>query len=301
MDTAHKQINLPHITKPWTRDAWERAKPFVLEQRQKLEGMGWSNVDGARTELYVLKRNAPAGSFTEDGSIYIRVPKKFIDFTRSGKGNTADEGADGDEAADGKKKKATRVSKKKDNATSYEMNDPLVWKVKVENAESDDPERQPSVCLDVVEPMENILYLIMTLQPGLIRLHASRKNVVQPGTKQSAMRDDADTPTVRHTAMVAASESYTRTLPPAYWFKRNAEALQKILNANGEESKEYEHTLAAAENVQRAVTRDMKDVAEKTWEEKAGGAAADADASKGADAPKKAKKVRDAPAATAAA
>lgn len=306
MDTAHKQVNLPHIAKPWTRDAWERAKPWVLEQRQKLEGMGWSSVDGARTELYVLKKNAPAGSFTEDGSIYIRVPKKFIDFTRSGKGNAADEGAEaddgGEDAGDKKKKKATRVSKKKENAPSYELNDPLVWKIKIENAESDDPERQPSVCLDLPEPMENILYLIMTLQPGLIRLHASRKNVVQPGTKQSAMRDDADTPTVRHTAMVAASESYTRTLPPAYWFKRNAESLQKILNVNGEESKEYEHSLAAAENVQRAVTRDCKDVTEKTWEEKVGGsAAADADANKPADAPKKAKKVRDAPAAAAAA
>lgn len=272
-DNARKQVNLEHITKPWTRDTWERARPWILEQRQKLEGLGWSNVDGARTELFVLKKNAPHGSFTEDGSIYIRVPKKFIDFNRSGKTGGdeggAEEGGEGEEG-EKKKKKPSRVSKKKENAPSYELNDPLVWKIKVENAESDDPERIPSVVLDLPEPMENIMYMVMTLQPGLIRLHAARKNVVQPGTKQSATRDDAETPTVRHTAMVASSEAYTRTLPPAYWFKRNMESLQKILNS-GEEGKEYEHTLAAAENVQRAVTRDCKDVEERTWEEKIGG------------------------------
>lgn len=152
--------------------------------------------------------------------------------------------------------------------------------------------------------------MVMTLQPGLIRLHASRKDVVQPGTKKSAARDDAATPTVRHTALVAASEAYTRTLPPAYWFKRNVENLQKILNTNPETGKEFEHTLAAAENVQRAVTRDSKDVSERTWEEKIGGNAgqrpSDADGSaasaSNAAAPKKGKKAKDAaPAATAAA
>lgn len=91
-------------------------------------------------------------------AIYIRIPKKFIDFTRSGKG--ADEGAEdaaeGDEASEKKKKKASRLAKKKENATSYELNDPLVWKLKIENAESDDPARQPSVILDVPEAMENM-------------------------------------------------------------------------------------------------------------------------------------------------
>ena len=185
------------------------------------------------------------------------------------------------------------------------MNDPLVWKIKVENSESDDPERIPSVVLDIPEPMENIMYMVMTLQPGLIRLHAARKNVVQPGTKQSATRDDAETPTVRHTAMVAGSEAYTRTLPPAYWFKRNMESLQKILNS-GEEGKVYEHTLAAAENVQRAVTRDCKDVEERTWEEKVGGEKADASsaapaATAATGGAKKTKKAKDAPAAAVAA
>ena len=71
-ENARKQVNLAHITKPWTRDTWERARPWILEQRQKLEGLGWSNVDGARTELFVLKKNAPHGSFTEDGCEYMR-------------------------------------------------------------------------------------------------------------------------------------------------------------------------------------------------------------------------------------
>lgn len=55
MDTAAKQVNLAHITKPWTRDAWERARPWVLEQRQKLESQGWSSVDGARVCVYPCK------------------------------------------------------------------------------------------------------------------------------------------------------------------------------------------------------------------------------------------------------
>lgn len=109
----------------------------------------------------------------------------------------------------------------------------------------------------------------MTLQPGLIKLHANRKDVVQAGTRQSSIRDDAEKPTVRHTAMVSSSESYTRTLPPAFWFKRHAEHLRKILSATGnaESSKEFDETAAAAENVQRSVTRDIKDLKEKTWEE----------------------------------
>lgn len=94
-------------------------------------------------------------------AIYIRVPKKFIDFNRSGKGTddgaaTLDDGAEGADDGEKKKKKASRVSKKKENAPSYELNDPLVWKIKIENAESDDPARQPSVCLDLPEPMENM-------------------------------------------------------------------------------------------------------------------------------------------------
>lgn len=48
IEAAQKQMNLNHVTKPWTRDAWERARPWVLEQRQKLESSGWSSVDCLR-------------------------------------------------------------------------------------------------------------------------------------------------------------------------------------------------------------------------------------------------------------
>lgn len=144
------------------------------------------------------------------------------------------------------------------------------------------------------------LYLVMMLQPGLIKLEASRKDVVQPGTRQSSTRDDAEKPTVRHTAMVASSEAYTRSLPPAFWFKRNAESLRKILSATGnaETSKEYDDTAAAAENSQQAVTRDVKDVHEKTWEEELPGGAKGAKDVGGGGAPaassaKKTKKAKE--------
>jgi hypothetical protein len=109
----------------------------------------------------------------------------------------------------------------------------------------------------------------MTLQPGLIKLHAHRKDVIQSGTKQSSTRDDAETPTIRHTAMVASVESYTRSLPPPHWFKRHTEHLRRILSATGnvDSSKEYDDTAAVADNSQLAVTRDIKDLKEKTWEE----------------------------------
>lgn len=109
----------------------------------------------------------------------------------------------------------------------------------------------------------------MTLQPGLIRLHAERKDVIQPGTKQSTRRDDGEKPTIRHQAMIASHESYLRILPPAHWFKKNAENLRKILSSHGnaEQSPEFEATLTAAENVQRSHQRTVKDVNEKTWEE----------------------------------
>jgi hypothetical protein len=140
--------------------------------------------------------------------------------------------------------------------------------------------------------MKFSMYLVMTLQPGLIQLHAKQNNVVQAGTKESSNRDDAEKPTVRHSAMVASSEAYTRLLPPAFWYKRNVQNLCKILSPTGntETSKEYDDTLAAAENVQRAVTRVIKDVKEKTWEEELPGAAA-------AKATKEAKEGSAAPAA----
>jgi hypothetical protein len=130
------------------------------------------------------------------------------------------------------------------------------------------------------------MYLVMTLQPGLIQLHAKRNDVIQAGTKESSTRDDVEKPTVRHSAMVASSEAYTRTLPPAFWFKRNVQNLCKIMSPTGntETSKEYDDTMAAAENVQRAVTRVIKDVKEKTWEEELPGGGSNA----AAKAPKEA-------------
>ncbi|KAE8213157.1 hypothetical protein CF319_g9199, partial [Tilletia indica] len=111
LEAAHNVVHLDHVTKPWTREAWERARPWILEQRQKLESNGWVPTDANRTELYVLKRNAPAGAFTEDGSLYLRIPKKFVDFMRSGR----------DEAD-----KKRRVTKKKD--VSYKLDSEWVWK-----------------------------------------------------------------------------------------------------------------------------------------------------------------------------
>ncbi|PWN53890.1 hypothetical protein IE53DRAFT_372801 [Violaceomyces palustris] len=257
LEAAKQQVKLEHVNKPWTRDAWERAKPFVLEQRQKLEGQGWSNADGARTELFVLRKNAPHGAFTEDG---FEVPKKFIDFTRSGKGGE-EPAEDGAEGAD-KKKKTARASKKKENAPSYEINNEYIWKVKVDG-DGEESDRDPSVVLDVTEALENILYLLQVLQPGMARLQYNRKDVTQRGTKQSDMRDDGEAPTIRHRAMVAASEKLTRTLPPSFWLKRNAEELKKILGQEG-----YDATLEASEDVSRSTTREVKGVAEKVWEEK---------------------------------
>ncbi|KAN0061290.1 hypothetical protein ACQY0O_006136 [Thecaphora frezii] len=264
IEDAKKQIRLEHITKPWTRDSWEKAKPFVLEQRQKLESNGWSSADAARTELYVLRRNAPHGSFTEDGFMYVRVPKKFIDFTRSSVKTADDEFRPEEAAEEGaeKKKKPTLRSKKKENAPSYEMTSEFIWKVKIDG-DGDDSEREPSVILDVAEPLENIFYLVQCLAPGMARLQYNRKEAIQPGTKQSDLRDDGEAPTMRHRAMVAASEKMTRTLPPTFWLKKNAEELKKILGVEA-----YEATMRAADDPQRATTRDVKNVQEKVWEEK---------------------------------
>lgn len=106
-------------------------------------------------------------------------------------------------------------------------------------------------------------YLVQCLSPGMARLQYNRKDAIQAGTKQSDLRDDGDVPTMRHRAMIAASEKMTRTLPPAFWMKKNAEELRKILGSD-----EYEATMLAAEDSQRATTRDVKDVKEKVWEER---------------------------------
>ncbi|KAE8230447.1 hypothetical protein CF326_g4555 [Tilletia indica] len=243
LEAAHNVVHLDHVTKPWTREAWERARPWILEQRQKLESNGWVPTDANRTELYVLKRNAPAGAFTEDGSLYLRIPKKFVDFMRSGR----------DEAD-----KKRHVTKKKD--VSYKLDSEWVWKVRV-CSEADDNE-EPNVQLDVLESMENILYLVMCLQPGIARLHAEKKDVIQHGTLVKDIRDDLETPSTRCRALVAESESYSRTLPPPYWLIRNEEMLTKILDVG------YEPTLAAAQEHARSVTRTVKNVEHRVWEEK---------------------------------
>lgn len=115
--------------------------------------------------------------------------------------------------------------------------------------------------IDVSEPLENIFYLVMCLQPGLARIHAFRDNVIQAGTHEVDIRADAEPPTARHRAMVAASESYERVLPPPYWFKRNRDDLEKILGEG------FEPTLAAAQDQRCATVRNIKNVEEKVWEE----------------------------------
>lgn len=65
-------------------------------------------------------------------------------------------GGDAGEEGDKKKKRTSRISKKKEGAPSYELIDPLVWKLKIDAAESEEPGREPNVCLDVLEPMENM-------------------------------------------------------------------------------------------------------------------------------------------------
>lgn len=92
--------------------------------------------------------------------VYIRIPKKFIDFNRSGKGAGGEEAVNEEaaeaEEGDKKKKKATRLSKKGAQGPTYQLQDPLVWKLKIDGAESEEPGREPNVCLDVLEPMENL-------------------------------------------------------------------------------------------------------------------------------------------------
>lgn len=256
LEATRQQARYTHITKPWTREAWEKARPWILEQRQKMEAQGWSPVDGARTELFVLRKPAPHGAETDDGFLYVRIPKKFIDFNRAGK-SAAD---DDDDTAS--VKSTRRVSKKRENAPSHELAHTDVWRIRIDS-DAENAENEANVQLDVIEPLENIFYLVMTLQPGLARLTATRKDVIQPGTKESDVRDDAEGQTIRHRAMVAATESYMRVVPPAYWYRRNETWLRKILS-----DATYETCVRAAEDNGRATTRTVKDVKEKVWEEK---------------------------------
>lgn len=256
LDTVLKQVRLVHVTKPWTRDAWERAKPWVLEQRQKLEDGHWTQADSLRTELFALRRPAPSSADTDDGYLYIHMPRKWIDFVRAGK-------TDADRAAEEQAKghRHRRVQHRRmlhGHAPSYDLGNPDIYAVRVEQSD----EHPSSVLLDVVEPLENCLYLAMCLQPGMVRLHAQRSDVVQPGTRQTDENRDGDAPSVRVRAMVAQSESYQRLLPPSYWMKRNALQLRKILGDVA-----YDATLAATEDDARATRRTVTDVQEKIWEE----------------------------------
>jgi len=225
-----------------------------------MESSGWSGIDALRTELFVLRKPAPHVSDTEDGYLYVRIPKKFIDFNRSAKGDDIDETGD---AVGGEKKTTKRVSKRKENAPSYDLVDPDIWRIRIEgDLETSDVE--PNVLLDVTEPFENVFYLIQTLQPGLARIHASRNDVIQQGTRESDTRDDGEgSQTIRHRAQVAASESYMRVLPPPFWFRRNETELRKILVDGA-----FDAALEAAEDKARSGERNIKDIKEKTWEEK---------------------------------
>ena len=62
------QVQMDHVTKPWTREAWERARPWVLEQRQKLEVAGWSVAAPARVS-YTFARTLQVGVMTHIESI----------------------------------------------------------------------------------------------------------------------------------------------------------------------------------------------------------------------------------------
>jgi hypothetical protein len=256
LDEAKKMVRLNHVSKPWTRESWEKARPFILEQRQKLETSGWAGTDSARTELYVLRRNAPHGAFTEDGFMYIRIPKKFIDFHRSSR--PADEEKT-EENDDGKQRKTLR--RRKENAPSYKLDNEFIWKVRVDG-DGDNSDRDPNVILDTPEPLENIFYLVQCLSPGMARLEYNRKDAMQPNTKQSDLRDDPEAPAMRHRAVFAASEKMMRTLPPVFWMKKNEIELRKILGAEA-----FEATMRAAEDSARSHTRDVKGLNEKVWEE----------------------------------
>lgn len=48
LQSAAEQTGLQHVTKVWSRHAWERATPWILSQRQKLEGNGWTTGDSLR-------------------------------------------------------------------------------------------------------------------------------------------------------------------------------------------------------------------------------------------------------------
>lgn len=198
-----------------------------------------------------------------DGYLYVPIPKKMIDFMRTARKNNAadnDEEENEDESND-KKKAPSRISKKREARYHYDMSDPNVWKIKIDGADSEEPGKVPNVQVDVTEPLENIFNLVQCLQPGLLRLFSWRENVIQQGTHEIDVREDAEPPTARHRAMIAESESYTRVLPPAYWFKRNRDELQRILGEG------FEPTLKAAEDEDRTTTRTIKSVEEKVWEE----------------------------------
>ncbi|SJX64271.1 uncharacterized protein SRS1_14920 [Sporisorium reilianum f. sp. reilianum] len=257
LDEARKMVRLDHVSKPWTRESWEKARPFILEQRQKLESSGWAGTDSARTELYVLRRTAPHGAFTEDGFMYIRIPKKFIDFHRSSR--SADDDAKAEEHDDGKQRKTLR--RRKENAPSYKLDNEYIWKVRVDG-DGDNSERDPNVILDTPEPFENIFYLVQCLSPGMARLEYNRKDAMQPNTKQSDLRDNPEAPAMRHRAVFAASEKMVRTLPPAFWMKKNEIELRKILGAEA-----FEATMRAAQDEKRSHVRDVKGLNEKVWEE----------------------------------
>lgn len=79
--------------------------------------------------------------------MYVRCPKKWIDFNRSGK--KLKEGEQ-QTAAQSKARKA--ISKRKENAPTYEINSEHVWKIKIDGADSEDVGRDCSVMMDVVEP-----------------------------------------------------------------------------------------------------------------------------------------------------
>lgn len=163
---------------------------------------------------------------------FFRTARKISNAEENNNNNTATTEHKEEYNPSSAKKLSSRQSKRREMRANYDLAEPNVWKIKIDGADSDEPGKVPSVMVDVSEPMENIFYLVMCLQPGLARLFAWREDVIQQGTHETDVRDGInpeDPPTARHRAMVAASESYQRVLPPPYWFKRNRDDLEKIL------------------------------------------------------------------------
>ncbi len=79
--------------------------------------------------------------------MYIRMPKKFIDFHRSSRPADDDKAEEGEDA---KQRKTLR--RRKENAPSYKLDNEFIWKVRVDG-DGEQSDRDPNVILDTPEPL----------------------------------------------------------------------------------------------------------------------------------------------------